>query len=112
MGQRLRVDFRSVKYIYFLAKSDLDIFTDGGGVRVISSVLILKEIFLAVMVQELAIDSKATSSYSPLANPDDSKQPMEEDLSKYLPCHYFDYIAGTSSGGYLINTHLLHLEQH
>ena len=57
-------------------------------------------------------DEPANSSYHPLQPP--QKTPEEAttsnmnnaaeghmtDLSPWLPCHYFDYMAGTSTGGY------------
>ena len=47
-------------------------------------------------------DGPANSSWHPLTPllslPIDSIIPTEESL--WLPCHYFDYVGGTSSGGY------------
>ena len=42
-------------------------------------------------------DSKTTASWnSLLIEPDRVKA---DEQAKFLPCHYFDYIAGTSTGG-------------
>jgi hypothetical protein len=35
--------------------------------------------------------------------PNNASNPLDE----YLPCHYFDYIVGTSTGGYIIKLHSL-----
>ena len=74
---------------------------DGGGVRGYSSLLILQELMGIVADLERSTDPKATSSaYSPLGNKD--LPPISNDnksTSHYLPCHYFNYIAGTSTGG-------------
>ena len=70
---------------------------DGGGVRVYSSLLILKEVMETIIRLEKSypnglneIRGPAESSYHPL-------RPSKADA--WLPCHYFDYIGGTGSGG-------------
>lgn len=69
---------------------------DGGGVRGLTSILLLQELMKEVGMMELAADPKAvSSSYSPWV---DSRVDDEKQLG-YKPCHYFDYIGGTSTGG-------------
>lgn len=78
---------------------------DGGGVRSLSSLLILRELMGAVEEQERRINPEAKSSAdSPLVNflPDEQPTPSagrSRSVPGYLPCHYFDYVSGTSTGG-------------
>ena len=76
---------------------------DGGGVRGVSSLLILQELMRAVGEHERRVNSEAKSSaYSPLMNclPDEPTPLAGDTISvhEYLPCHYFDYVSGTSTG--------------
>ncbi|OCL14592.1 FabD/lysophospholipase-like protein, partial [Glonium stellatum] len=48
---------------------------DGGGIRAYSSLLILHNLMKEVAALE------------------------HEETTEFLPCHYFDYVAGTSTGG-------------
>ena len=88
-------------------------FLDGGGVREYSALLILQKLMVAIgQLERTHPDGPAESSYHPLRQP--SKMPEEAtppdidnvatgcipDSSSWLPCHYFDYMAGTSTGGY------------
>ena len=69
---------------------------DGGGIRGYTSLLLLEELMKKVGMLERAADANAVSSaYSPCVDSrvDDEKQ------QGYKPCHYFDYIGGTSTGG-------------
>ena len=92
---------------------------DGGGVRGYSSLIILRE--LTKEIAKIEIESckdedmppplRRHSSfhpekYIPCAGHDlESDQTAvskilgEEDWHRYFPCHYFDYIGGTSTGG-------------
>jgi hypothetical protein len=77
---------------------------DGGGVRGYSSLLILKELMNIVGELERAADPTVTSSHHPhpYSLPTGSHGPPNDSRSlsfRYLPCHYFDYCAGTSTGG-------------
>lgn len=100
---------------------------DGGGIRGYGSLLILKELMRRIGLEERRIDSRAESSFYPgvykpraadaasdgrpgtaSSHPQDivgtpttdaeGKNILDEsDL--YLPCHYFNYLGGTSTGG-------------
>jgi len=88
---------------------------DGGGVRGYSSLLILRAVMIEIEDTEKQHDPRAFSSVYPLTprprrlvqvdtsqRPNGSPQIPASDqttTSNYLPCHYFDYIAGTSTGG-------------
>ena len=60
---------------------------DGGGVRGLSSLYILRRIMLRIRELEAGVDGHTTVS--------------EDDLRLPLPCHYFDNIIGVSTGGYV-----------
>lgn len=69
-----------------------------------SSLLILKELMHIVGELERAANAAITSSYHPrpYSAPTGTHGPPDDArwLSfRYLPCHYFDYCAGTSTGG-------------
>ncbi|KAK4207027.1 calcium-independent phospholipase A2-gamma [Rhypophila decipiens] len=74
---------------------------DGGGVRGYSSLLILKRIMEEIKRIELEHDPAAKSSayygWQGPQSPDGGDPPTSDGV--YLPCHYFDYMAGTSTGG-------------
>lgn len=92
---------------------------DGGGIRGLGSLLILQELMIKVGDEEKRIDREdgyAESSFSPcLFKPTYPKRTLtdssEDEIpsattsvglpnsSLYLPCHYFTYAAGTSTGG-------------
>ena len=78
---------------------------DGGGIRGYSTLLILQELMNYIEKYERESDSGAISSaYSPLvdclpeqnlaASPNERRPTLG-----YLPCHYFDYVGGASTGG-------------
>ena len=67
---------------------------DGGGVRGLSSLLIMRELMRMIGEEERRLDHKSKSSfYSPLF-----RFASSIDNTEYLPCHYFDCIGGTSTG--------------
>ena len=67
---------------------------DGGGVRGYCSLLILSELMQQIELREKALDARTTSSSeSPYVDYDTTAR------SSYLPCHYFDYVGGASTGG-------------
>ncbi|KAH8660662.1 acyl transferase/acyl hydrolase/lysophospholipase [Tricladium varicosporioides] len=77
---------------------------DGGGIRGYSTLLIVKELMRHIAIIEREQDNAATSSYHPLEYVTNKGSQVTEDGSesvtvRYLPAHYFDYMAGTSTGG-------------
>ncbi|MCJ1465973.1 hypothetical protein MMC07_004592 [Pseudocyphellaria aurata] len=92
---------------------------DGGGIRGLGSLFILRELMNKIGDEEKKIDQgngSAASSFWPcLYKPTHLKRKhtnnLEDEIpsatnandlpnsSLYLPCHYFDYAAGTSTGG-------------
>ena len=93
---------------------------DGGGVRGYSSLLILRALMLRIMELERHANPGSRSSAEPLvlrprrpvqvniprtqtASRTESSEvaaaTQSSSLATYLPAHYFDYLAGTSTGG-------------
>lgn len=91
---------------------------DGGGIRGYSALLIIRALMEAIgeiernYVQKSATsDGPADSSYHPIlptVSATTDTEPMSRKhgddspittTSPWLPCHYFDYMAGTSTGG-------------
>ncbi|EMC95615.1 hypothetical protein BAUCODRAFT_109052 [Baudoinia panamericana UAMH 10762] len=64
---------------------------DGGGIRGYSSLLILKALMHEVWLWEQRLDREDAEQVNHETTPS-----SEEEL---LPCHYFDFVYGTSTGG-------------
>ena len=93
-------------------------FPDGGGIRGYSALLIIQALMVAIGKYESEFptgtdqaDGPAISSFHPLSPAASTTTDAESvssrvslegpktDTSEWLPCHYFDYMAGTSTGG-------------
>ncbi|KAL8838745.1 MAG: hypothetical protein Q9170_001994 [Blastenia crenularia] len=75
---------------------------DGGGVRGYSSLLLLERLMDEIGSLEKEMNPQADSSaFSPLIDlTSPYSEPMMKELQNtYRPCHYFDYIGGSSTGG-------------
>ncbi|KAF2840455.1 FabD/lysophospholipase-like protein [Patellaria atrata CBS 101060] len=82
---------------------------DGGGVRGLASLYILEQLMIEVVKKELEIDESVRSSdASPFVEATDVISESRNGIltsddmvnhERFLPCHYFDYIGGTSMSG-------------
>ncbi|KAI1063832.1 hypothetical protein LB506_005398 [Fusarium annulatum] len=78
---------------------------DGGGIRGYASLLVLKRIMTRIRELEYqhqdyrASDSSFYRWKGALEDNHLEDDPEPERVDEYLPCHYFDYVAGTSTGG-------------
>lgn len=72
---------------------------DGGGIRGYSSLIILRALMKEIALVEQTLEPHALSSaHTDRIDPDIIPDHVLQ-KGQYLPCHYFDYIAGTSVGG-------------
>jgi hypothetical protein len=69
--------------------------TEGSGVRSYSSLLIILKLMLEVSHYELNHGVHSVPPYSK------NQGAASKDAMDLRPCHYFDFIYGSSSGGYL-----------
>ncbi|KAK3941615.1 patatin-like phospholipase-domain-containing protein [Diplogelasinospora grovesii] len=72
---------------------------DGGGIRGYSSLIILRALMEEIARIEQTLEPFASSSAHTDRIPEEAIPAEVLRKGKYLPCHYFDYIAGTSVGG-------------
>ncbi|KAF1930023.1 FabD/lysophospholipase-like protein [Didymella exigua CBS 183.55] len=81
---------------------------DGGGIRGYWTLLVLERLMKSIFLEELkqaAVGQTAFHSFMPEAFPDNVSQLDDDETGKknpgriFLPCHYFDFICGTSTGG-------------
>ncbi|KAF1351853.1 acyl transferase/acyl hydrolase/lysophospholipase [Delphinella strobiligena] len=77
----------------FLKESVLTL--DGGGIRGYASLLILHELMKAILEIEHELDDKLDQT----PNDIDTSSSHHQDNQLPLPCHYFNYVFGTSTGG-------------
>jgi len=72
---------------------------DGGGIKGYSSLIILRVLMQEIASIEQSLEPHAHSSAHTERIPSDTIPDHVLRNGQYLPCHYFDYIAGTSVGG-------------
>ena len=74
---------------------------DGGGVRGYSTLLILNRLMELIKEEEIKQgDGRAKCSFAPNDPPPAEPGAKHEKPSEtFYPCHYFDYMFGTSTGG-------------
>lgn len=82
-----------------MSRNFTNIQTDGGGIRGYVSLRIMEALMAEVGIREQKEDAQLRNilghgSYDSEQDPLTTRAP--------LPCHYFDYIVGTSTGGYAV----------
>ncbi|KAI0860405.1 acyl transferase/acyl hydrolase/lysophospholipase [Xylaria cubensis] len=71
---------------------------DGGGIRGYWSLLVLGELMKLIKVEEESRHRPARSSFHPYDEPRNVSRISQALETPFLPCHYFDYVGGTSTG--------------
>jgi len=105
----------SASFVFIFTVPLANYLTDGGGVRGLSTLRIMKKLMLRVKYHERRLNPSANTSYHPLPCPHEVSD-SEDSTAGYYPCHYIgkstrksygacnnllllDYMAGTSTGG-------------
>ncbi|KAI1317485.1 FabD/lysophospholipase-like protein [Xylariaceae sp. FL0255] len=70
---------------------------DGGGIWGYWTLLVLQELMKQIQREEQEINQEVTSSFHPHGEPLNVSR-LHKPYTPFLPCHYFDYVAGTSTG--------------
>jgi hypothetical protein len=73
---------------------------DGGGIRGYATLRIIDKIMFEVRVLEKEDNAKLRIAHS-LPEVERERDPLT--TKNPLPCHYFDYFVGTSTGGYAVS---------
>jgi patatin-like phospholipase/acyl hydrolase len=81
-----------------------DFFVDGGGIRGYATLRIINDIMSQIRAQEKE-EGAALRNFHSITDYDREQDPLT--TKNPLPCHYFDYIVGTSTGGYASSPVLL-----
>jgi hypothetical protein len=111
------------RYVIYLCFKRQAYKVDGGGIRGYSSLIIMRQIMKEVKrIERHGLPSNkleqhssyAPESYVPCLNARRALYKSDGntdgcscgEFCRYLPCHYFDYIGGTSTGGYVLVTNM------
>jgi hypothetical protein len=100
------------KAMYFFLFASIDVYKDGGGIRGYWTLLVLKELMNSIGDEERKQGAQLSQTRFDSFFPEDlpkyvshfrDEQSKHDDIKKldsqrFLPCHYFDYICGSSTG--------------
>ena len=85
-----------------LCTTNMNLLADGGGIRGYWSLLALKWLMEWIAELEEEAETKLLHSFEPAPWPETILRPAphtdENRARRYFPCHYFDYICGSSTG--------------